>query len=258
MSFLKDKLRKSPRLYGALQRSYYRVMKAAETRVFGSRLHEWLWRSRFNPSAVRYSDDRDHPHREHLAEEIAKLGPFTSVLEIGCNSGPNLLLLARRFPTSRFTGVDINRRALEAGRERLKKECLANVDLFEAKADDLSRFPDKNFDVTFSDATFLYVGPDKFGAAVLEMTRVTRKALLFNEWNLAGGGKEPASLWYDLHWVHDYATLLARFVPGAKITVAKLPAGLWGPGGWEDYGAMIAVLLPGNGSENRLARERSG
>ncbi len=243
MSFLKDQLKKSPRLYRALQRGYYRVMKTAETRVFGSRLHEWLWRSRFNPSAVRYSDDREHPHRALLVEDIARLGPFEAVLEIGCNSGPNLALLARRFPSVRIEGIDLNHKALATGRKRLAEEGVAGVALHEGKADDLSRFADNSFDVTFSDATFLYVGPDKFETAVREMARVTKRVIYFNEWNFSSGGRGPSSLWHDLHWVHDYQRLLAALLPGAKVSVSPLPSDLWGPGGWQDYGAVIVCRL---------------
>lgn len=65
---------------------------------------------------MSYWDSQNHSHRPLLLEKIASYSP-DSVLEIGCNCGPNLYLIARRFPDIEIRGVDINPRAIEKGKE---------------------------------------------------------------------------------------------------------------------------------------------
>ena len=88
--------------------------------------HQWNWDtgfiaiglSRYDP--VRAMEELRksvaHPHRGFLISRIEKHGPFRNVLEIGCNAGQNLLLLARKFPQTEFYGIDINPRFIEAGK----------------------------------------------------------------------------------------------------------------------------------------------
>jgi hypothetical protein len=62
------------------------------------------------------------------------------------------------------------------------------------------------------------------------MKRLTCKAILMNEWYLECTNSSDPSLWYDLHWVHDYRVLLEGLVPVEKISITKLPKDLWGVG----------------------------
>jgi S-adenosylmethionine-diacylgycerolhomoserine-N-methlytransferase len=45
--------------------------------------------------------------RDRLIERLA-VGPGDSVLEIGCGTGRNLIVAARRYPLARFFGIDIS------------------------------------------------------------------------------------------------------------------------------------------------------
>ena len=54
------------------------------------------------------------------------------VLDIGCGSGRALILMAKTYPESRFTGVDISAGALETGRAEASEKGLTNV-LFEER-----------------------------------------------------------------------------------------------------------------------------
>jgi hypothetical protein len=73
----------------------------------------------------RYVDTWDQPHRHLLVERVARFEPLSSVLELGCHAGPNLRLLADRFPDARITGTDVNLAAVEEARRSLAG--LANV-----------------------------------------------------------------------------------------------------------------------------------
>ncbi len=58
---------------------------------------------------------------------VERLGKGIDVLDVGCGSGRALQLLARRFPKSRFAGVDASERAVEIAREETEAEGLANL-----------------------------------------------------------------------------------------------------------------------------------
>ena len=49
------------------------------------------------------------------------------VLDLGCASGGNIVPLAARFPKAQFTGIDLSRRHVDIGRERIAALGLANI-----------------------------------------------------------------------------------------------------------------------------------
>lgn len=244
MEKLKECLKRWPRGYVRFRAIYYALLYLGETQILGSRIHEWIWRRRHEPSLVELTASAAHPHRDFLISQIAKWTPFESVLEIGCNAGQNLLLLAGKFPGVIFRGIDINPRFIEVGKEWCAREGVKNVLLQVGRADDLASFADRSVDITFTDATLMYVGPDKIGRTFQGIKRVTRKALVFNEWSLDVTDSSERSLWYDFHWVHNYSLLLEKHVAGSKIRMTRLPKNMWARGGgWEKYGALVEVDL---------------
>jgi ubiquinone/menaquinone biosynthesis C-methylase UbiE len=184
-----------------------------------------------------------HPHREFLIGRIENYAPFGKVLEIGCNAGQNLFLLARKFPDVEFYGIDINPQFIESGKKWLIDEGITNVLLTEAQADWMDAFDDRSFDVVFTDAVLMYIGVDKIDEVLSGMKRVSRKVILLNEWHRECSDLSEPSYWYDLHWVHDYRLYLQKLVQADKISITKLPEGLWGGTGWEEYGSLIEVDL---------------
>jgi SAM-dependent methyltransferase len=241
---LKRFLRKYPRAYSQTQKMYYRLLYVGETSFLGSKFHEWIWRRQSAPQAEEFQDVVEHPHRDFLVSQIMQSAPFERVLEIGCNAGQNLYLLARKYPGASFHGIDINPHFVEAGQDWLRRRGVENVFLRVGKADDLSSLGDRSYDICFSDATLMYLGPDKISKSLRHIVRITRKAILLNEWSQKAPERGKRSLWYDFHWVHDYSALFRDFLPQGKIRETKIPAGQWLPGGgWEKYGTLIEVEL---------------
>ena len=188
-----------------------------------------------------YWNSQDHPHRTFLVERISKFSP-NSILEIGCNCGPNLRLLAKKFPEAEIRGIDINLVAVQKGNEWLAQEGISNVILSEGKADELGQFQDKSFDVVFTDAVLIYIGPDKIKEVMNAMIRITHRALIFNEFH-GYQKKDPQGLgvyWLG-HWKRDYVALLKQFVPEEKIRTTKIPEELWHGEGWGKLGHVIEV-----------------
>lgn len=240
---IKQWLRRSPKLRFLFQRGYYAGLYFTERYLLGSRVQEMLWRAR--TVSEECTDSQSHPHRSFLLRRLDRFAPFESVLEVGCNFGPNLMLLARTYPGVRLYGMDISAKAIKVAKTVLtKEEADGNVRLFAGCADDLSRFSDKSLDVVLTDAVLMYVGPDKITRAITEFARVARKALVLNEWNLFEPRSAERAHWHYSHWVHDFKSLLGE-VPGVKaVRVERLPRGLWNSGsGWERYGALIEVEL---------------
>jgi len=218
-----------------------------------------------------YWKSRDHPHRVFLVERICRFSPIHSILEIGCASGANLYHIAKKLPNAEVRGIDINPMAVRKGSEWFKDEGICNVKLEVGKAQELSRFADKSFDVVFTDAVLIYISPYEIKQVVREMLRIGRVVVLnewhsFNKWlalllnmyycsrlKIKGylssqKSKTPscslkpksASLGYFIgHWVRDYKSLLEELVPKEKICIIKLPKELWNDRNWQRWGAIV-------------------
>lgn len=248
MSKMKSILKRWPNVYQFVLRFYYNLRRLIETHVFGTKIQEWIWKTRHiykgNDWAQGYCESINHPHRQLLIEKISSYAPFESVLEIGCNTGPNLYLLAKKFKKSKLYGIDINRKAIEKGRAWLQKDGIGNVSLSVGRADDIRKFVDKSVDVVFTDATLMYIGPDKIKTIIEGMIRIARKSLVFNEYHWDDDSLKPKYYsYYDGHWVYDYKALLIRYVLTVSIKISKLPKEVWGGSGWEEFGSMIEVKL---------------
>ncbi len=93
-----------------------------------------------------YWESQQEPYRSFVLGRVRAYS-FGSILEVGCNSGPNLAVLARERPGARMVGVDINAASIHEGSRLLAEEGIANITLLVLKADELTRFPDKSFDI---------------------------------------------------------------------------------------------------------------
>ncbi|HXF44200.1 MAG TPA: class I SAM-dependent methyltransferase [Candidatus Paceibacterota bacterium] len=173
-----------------------------------------------------------HPHRKILIEKIIKYSP-TSVLEVGCASGPNLVLLAQKLPQAKLEGIDISPSAIETGRRYLELQKIKNVRLAVGNILNLKKFADKSFDVVFTDAVLIYVDKNKIENVLKEMVRVARKAVVLNEW-LTDSEKSA----YVGHWAHNYKNLFKKIMPNAEFALTKVKPDVWA-GDWATYGYII-------------------
>lgn len=192
-----------------------------------------------------YWDSRNHSHRNLLIERICKFSP-SSILEIGCNCGPNLYLLAKKFPDAEIRGIDINPMAVQKGNEWLAREGISNVKLSVGKADDLGEFQDKTFDIVFTDAVLIYIGPDKIRKVIQEMLHVVRRALIVVEQHyFESRNEDPHGLGVYRYgrWIRDYMGLLKQFVPEEHISITKITEDIWPDERWKEMGAIIEVVL---------------
>lgn len=66
-----------------------------------------------------------------------------NILEIGCGTGRNLAILAKKYPKTNFFGLDASAEMLDAAEKKVEKDRLENLELKVALADDFL------FDKTF-------------------------------------------------------------------------------------------------------------
>lgn len=115
------------------------------------------------------------PRREFIASVIARYAePSDTIIEIGCNSGSNLLAL-ERLGFHDLGGVDISEAAIAKASERIPRGIFLCGDL--PKVIKQAR----QADVLFSMAVLMHVHPNDEGAFIHFRER-TRKYLITCEW----------------------------------------------------------------------------
>ncbi len=216
-------------------------IKREANKIFGSKIDELYWKFRhfFDRNwAKSYISEKsiNHPHRKILIEKISNYSSFERVLEIGCASGPNLYLLAKKFSKTKFYGIDVNKNAIKTGRKFFKKENINNVFLKVGNVRNLRVFKDKSVDVVFTDAVLIYEGPEKIKGILKEMLRVTKKAIILCE---QASNDLP---FYKDHWFHNYKKIFSQLLPTVQVKTTKISKEIWS-GDWEKFGYIIEIIF---------------
>lgn len=153
----------------------------------------------------------------------------------------------KKFPDAEIRGIDINTVAVQSGNEWLAQEGISNVELLEGKADELRQFRDKSFDVVFTDAVLIYIGPDKIKDVMKEMIRFARRAANLVEMHCFDAKeriRDPYGLGiYYGYRKRDYVALLKQYVWKEQIHVTKIPEDVWPDKNWKKFGAVIEVVM---------------
>ena len=248
MQKIKQVLERYPTLYRILRRVYLPVTSkyvSARQYLDRNRLGE-LWAKGYlgqrDDTAKEFRSSVNHSHRSLLISKIAEFSPILNILEIGCGSGPNLYLLAKEFPNAEIRGIDINPKAVQIGNNWFAQEGIRNVRLSVGRAEELSEFGNKSFDVVFTDAALIYVSRKEIYKVAKDIVRITRKGIIFVERHNFGQCREDTDclgVYTNGLWVRDYVALLKRFVPEERICVTRITADIWPDNAWRKYGALI-------------------
>lgn len=175
-----------------------------------------------------------HPHRDLIIDALKDFGPdniqVTSVLEVGCNTGPNLNRIEQAFPGIRIGGCDLNAPALEMAEKRLRPG--ANLKVSSVLS---LPFDTKSFNVVLADAVLMYVEPRDIRQALREMDRVAMNGIIIVDWfdeSLEGVLK-------DHHWTRNYTELLKEL--GYDVFTKKLLKGDWPSPNWQKHGHVFVA-----------------
>lgn len=241
-------IKRWPTLYRYVSKVYWTLQfQHLMELLIGAKARERWWATR--SIAEAYWNNRDLPNKHFLVERIAAFQPIHSILEVGCASGPNLYPLAKKFPQAEIVGIDINPRAVQYGNAQFAREGISNVKLLVGKADKLGEFQDGAFDIVFTNALLMHIGPEKIEEVIKGMIRITQQALVIMELHCFEPNiKDQSGLGTYLSgfpsgiWARDYVALLKQFVSEEHIQVTKIPEGIFPAKPWKELGAVIEVL----------------
>lgn len=202
---------------------------------------EGVWRKRSGEAWVEtyWNDDRS-PRRDCIIAALrASFGMPASVLDVGCNAGPNLRRIAAEFPGCRLVGFDINQEAIDGAAKRFADRGLEAELSVGSYYDVLPAIPTASIDVVLSSYALAYVPTAHLQQVLADIVRIARTGLVLAEPMAFGGARQAGVLtvpWYD--WRHDYAAVLAAIgVSPERISVVDLPT----PGA-VDSGLLVADL----------------
>jgi len=178
-----------------------------------------------------YWKSQDHPHRKVIVNALESFVPIESVLEVGCNCGPNLALIKDRFHCPIY-GIDINEESI--------RSAVRHFPFAEFRVADATKIPfvDKFADVVIADAVLMYIPPKLIRAAISEMIRVAKKGIVIIDWYY--GGSKYGKL-FDNHWARNYVALFKEF--NLKAYRRKLSVKEWPRPIWQKWGYIIKVHL---------------
>jgi SAM-dependent methyltransferase len=210
MDRLKSCVKKGKAIYSVSRRIYLIACNAVgyfNYLIHGTAVQERFWSNRHSGDAadVNWEEIIDgFAHRQALLDIISKYS-FGRVLEVGCGFGPNLYLIAQKFPNAEVVGADVNPVRVEKGNEFFRKKGM-NVRLFRIKADELLyHFEEKSFDLVFTDSTLIYIGPDKIARVIEDIVKLSRGVIIIKEWSLLDK-PEPCGVYYYGKWLlHDFS-----------------------------------------------------
>lgn len=184
-----------------------------------------FWKNRKIDWDAAYGSGKEaveHPHRKLIIKAIRDLGVST-LMEIGCGAGVNLVNIRRYYPQMQVGGVDVNEEAIETA-----KRLIPNGILDARSADDLF-FDRKSVDCTLSDMCQIYFSPLRIGKVLKEIKRVTGRYVIFIEFHSTSWLKRLA-LWLATgYFSYDYKKLLLKH-DFHDIELRKLKESDW-PGG---------------------------
>lgn len=93
--------------------------------------------------------------RDRLISEM-RISEGDHVLEVGCGTGRNLEILARKYPDTRFYGLDASGEMLRNAEKRKDSKALRNLHLARALADDFSHSETFGLEDPFDSIFFSY------------------------------------------------------------------------------------------------------
>lgn len=178
----------------------------------------------------------DHPHRFAISA-ILRNFEWMSLFEIGVGGGANLMNIVKHFKDVQLGGLDVSKDAID-----LSRKTFTGAHFKVGSVEDIM-LSDDSVDVVLSDMTLIYLDPTRIDAAIKEMVRVGRKAIVLCEFHSPSLLKRLQLRYNSGYYAYDYKKLLEKH--GCyDIEMYKLPEELW-PGGnpQKTYAFLIKAKL---------------
>ena len=150
--------------------------------------------------AAHYWASAAEPWRQDLLDALAPVAPFSSIFEVGCNSGPNYRRLRETFGAFPYTGLDVCGSALVAAVHYAKRDQIPGEAhwILGSLLTDATAWASRSFDLVFASSILSVIAPADLAAALGEMLRLSARVVAI---------QEPAEAQHDQafhQWAHDY------------------------------------------------------
>jgi len=133
-------------------------------------------------------------YRDDLIDVLAHFAPFESVLEIGCNSGPNYDRLVAAFGKQNYTGLDINKEALNHFHTRMPDVKFIYGSILES-------VPSAKFDLVFTSSILSLIAPEDVMLAIHNIANLSSRLIVIQEPKI----EKHNGIFHQ--WNHDYLNL---------------------------------------------------
>ena len=180
---------------------------------------EYSDRNTFDPEALDQLCRKNYGVTRRAINEgvLREIPRNASFLEVGCNTG-NQLLLLERMGYSNLAGVEVQSYALEIARRRVPDAELALASAL------CLPYADSAFDVVFTSGVLIHISPEDLPRAMDEIYRCSRSYI----WGLEYYAAEATEVRYrdcsGLLWKMDYARrYLERFSALKLVREQRLP-----------------------------------
>jgi SAM-dependent methyltransferase len=158
------------------------------------------WRTENTSWIQEYWETQNHPHRDQIVDALNI--EFDSLLEIGCNCGPNIARIKKEYGNDKlYAGIDPNVSSLKFGRIMMP-----DVALIEGDIESLD-IKDMKFDVVLADASLMYVDENNIFSVAEKISKLATKIIIICDWfdeSIAGVEK-------DGHYARNYPKLFNKW-----------------------------------------------
>lgn len=157
-----------------------------------------------------YKNSLHARHRNGIAEIVTHYQP-ASLLEVGCHCGPNLIRLAQDVPgIVDLFGIDASPQAIEAGNAWASEAGLSGrVSMSVGRfPQDTEHMPSGCVDLVLSCYTLAYLAPGDLDAALFELGRLARRAVVLAEPMTTGDPDLMQTPKGYREWAHNYGRAL--------------------------------------------------
>lgn len=159
----------------------YDVNKISKDReAFWSNIHDKYYLNNHKVAKKR---------RDYIAKIVAN-NEIGSVLELGCHDGINLKHIEDAAPNVKTEGIDICKKAIDFGKNKLK----VNADMRVQSIYDLSNFKDNSYDLVFTCTCLIHIPSERISNILQEMCRISKKFVI----NIEDNGAEN-----KIYWMRD-------------------------------------------------------
>lgn len=188
-------------------------------RPYTTKQHKQVWLNWLGRTTEQYWQEYistwNHPHRFVISNALRSIN-WTSLMEVGCGSGPNLANILQHHKGKQVGGVDINPKAIEVAGKTFRGG------MFKVGSAEDILISDKGTDVILSDMTYVYVGPFKIRKYLKEARRVAREYVILCEFHETNWfRRQKLRLNSGMH-AYDYKKLLES-LDFYNVSLYKMP-----------------------------------